>query len=176
MPAAWYPARSSWHDGTSESDFYWFEGRQGELVNIEVLSQALTRLGPDFIDSVVRLWTSDGQLVPYYDSVAENDDEFETTDSNLIDVRLPADGRYYIEVDTFRREPSSQSCDASLWDGLSEEVDRSGCVTPAMTRIRDAMNWSCTRLRRPTRPMHRHVARRRRERSAGGRTGRLLRT
>ena len=117
-------------DGTSESDFYWFDGRQGDLVNIEVISQALSRLGPDRIDPVVRLWDSAGQLVPYYDSVAENDDEFETTDSSLIDVRLPATGRYFIEVDTFRREMSDPSCEASLWIDLSEDViERSaGCL------------------------------------------------
>ncbi len=108
--------------GISESDYYWFDGREGELINIEVLSQSLQRLGPDWIDPVIRLWNSAGELVPYYDSVAENDDEFETTDAALIDVRLPATDRYYIEVDTFRRDPGEPSCDASLWTDLDDEA------------------------------------------------------
>src|SRR5262249_29743508 len=42
-----------------------------------------------------------GNLVAYYDSTAVNDDQFEPTDSSLIDLRLPADGKYFVRVHAF---------------------------------------------------------------------------
>lgn len=90
----------------SESDWYSFSGRAGDLVNIDVLSNSIARFGSspnDFIDSVLRVYDSSGNLVPYYGGFAENDDMFEPTDSTLIDLFLPADGIYFIEVDTFNR-------------------------------------------------------------------------
>ncbi|MBM3999656.1 MAG: calcium-binding protein [Planctomycetes bacterium] len=98
--------------GASEEDWYAFSGRSGELVNIDVLSNSIARFGTspdDYVDTVVRLWYDTGsgiELVPYYSSFAENDDIFEPTDSALIDLRLPLDATYYIEVDTFSRDPS----------------------------------------------------------------------
>ena len=47
------------------------------------------------IDSVLRLFDANGTLL------ATNDDDFETRDSSLVDVSLPADGTYYVEVDTY---------------------------------------------------------------------------
>jgi Ca2+-binding RTX toxin-like protein len=87
----------------SESDFYSFPGRADEIVTIEVMSHALrSRIG-NIIDAVVRVYDADGVLLDYYGSLlgAFNDDGFEPTDSILIDLRLPADGVYYVEVDTF---------------------------------------------------------------------------
>src|SRR5262249_7681290 len=80
--------------GKSEDDYYSFVGKAGDLMNIEVLSSSLNRtVNP--MDSGVRLFASSGKLL------AVNDDEFETHDSTLIDATLPADGVYYVEVDTF---------------------------------------------------------------------------
>ncbi|MCA9064236.1 MAG: pre-peptidase C-terminal domain-containing protein, partial [Planctomycetaceae bacterium] len=96
-------------NGHSESDWYHFSGRAGDLVNIEVLSASIVRFGTTSdsnIDSIVRLYDSSGRLVDYHGSPAVNDDIFEPTDSSLIDVVLPADGEYYIEIDTFRAETS----------------------------------------------------------------------
>ncbi len=97
----------------SESDFYSFQGSAGDVVSIELLSKSLKRfssLGTDgYIDSMIRLFRRiDSQTVvpvTYYNSVAENDDEFETSDSVLFDVTLPADAEYIVEVDTFSRGP-----------------------------------------------------------------------
>ena len=96
----------------SKSDWYSFTGRAGELINIDVFSNSVGRFGTglngamisdDFVDTIVRVYNLNGQLVQYYDGLAENDDIFEPTDSSLIDLLLPADGTYYIEVDSFHR-------------------------------------------------------------------------
>jgi Ca2+-binding RTX toxin-like protein len=79
-------------------------GRAGQLINVEILSQGLTRLGTATIDPVLRVYDALGTLVPFYDDVAVNDDQLEGTDASLLDLRLPADGVYYVEVDTFRDE------------------------------------------------------------------------
>ncbi|HVK12947.1 MAG TPA: calcium-binding protein, partial [Gemmataceae bacterium] len=94
-----------------EDDYYSFAGRAGDLVNLEVLSPALRILfvTPDAIDSIVRIYDAAGNLVPYHASVAENDDgPFERGGGSiLIDLVLPADGTYYIQIDTFELVPGS---------------------------------------------------------------------
>ena len=95
--------------GISESDYYAFDGRAGDLINIEIFSWGLVGRGVDPvlnpIDSILRLYDASGNLVSYYDTPAINDDGFEgTRDAILLDVRLPDDGSYYIEVDTFAAE------------------------------------------------------------------------
>src|SRR5205823_3573367 len=87
--------------GFSESDFYSWTGKAGDLVTIEALSKALTRLGGNTIDPILRVYDAGGNLVAFYGGSAVNDDQFEPTDSGLLDLRLPADGTYTIEVDTF---------------------------------------------------------------------------
>jgi len=87
--------------GFSESDFYSLTGRKGDLFNIEVLSRSLSRLGTDTIDSMVRVYDSAHNLVTYFTAPAFNDDGPEPTDASIVDLRLPADGTYYVEVDTF---------------------------------------------------------------------------
>ncbi|HKB02850.1 MAG TPA: hypothetical protein VKD90_11565, partial [Gemmataceae bacterium] len=98
--------------GPSESDFYSFVGRKGDLINIEVLSLQLTRLGSNIIDSMLRVYDEGHNLVAYYSAPAFNDDLEDPPppssppsphnfDAGIIDLVLPADGRYYVEVDTF---------------------------------------------------------------------------
>lgn len=79
----------------SEDDVYSFTGRAGDLMNLEVVSASTRPLRVNPIDGVLRLYDTAGTLL------AESDDEFETTDPTLIDVVLPADGVYYVVVDTF---------------------------------------------------------------------------
>jgi Ca2+-binding RTX toxin-like protein len=87
--------------GVSESDFYSFSGRAGDLMNIEVLSKSLTRLGSNTIDAMIRVYDASHNLVAYFVSPAVNDDGPESTDATILDLTLPADGTYFIEVDTF---------------------------------------------------------------------------
>ena len=98
--------------GTSEDDHYSFEARLGDVVNIEIMSNALSRVA-DKIDSIVTVLDSFGQPVPYFlpSTAASNDDEFETQDSIIIDLPITADGTYTIRVDTFRFTPASSLFD-----------------------------------------------------------------
>jgi len=101
----------------SESDWYSFAGNAGDIVTVEVMSRALKRYytsNATSIDSVLRLYDSTGQLVRTFGADAVNDDEFESSDSLLMDVTLPANGQYYIEVDTFRRLGGDASYDAAV--------------------------------------------------------------
>src|SRR5262249_21626851 len=52
--------------GTSESDFYSLTGKKGDLFNIQVLSQSLTRLGTNTIDPIVRVYDAGHNLVAYF--------------------------------------------------------------------------------------------------------------
>jgi parallel beta-helix repeat protein len=105
-------------DGKSEKDFYSFAGKAGDMLSFEVGSRALRRytnpgdlsnLSPSssthntdsYIDSTIRIYDSLGNLIPYYTTTAYNDDEFESTDSILLDLVLPSDDTYRIEVGTF---------------------------------------------------------------------------
>lgn len=74
--------------GKSQSDWYSFAGKKGDLVNLAVYSVGLSRLEThtQTIDSILRVYNASGALVPYYDGVAVNDDQFEPTDSSLTDT------------------------------------------------------------------------------------------
>ena len=85
----------------SVNDYYSFTGLAGENFNFEVMSKELSRLGDNTIDSYLRIYDSEGKLVPYYNGTARNDDNFESSDSVLFDVILPTSGTYYVEVSPF---------------------------------------------------------------------------
>lgn len=84
-----------------EFDYYRFDGAANDLLNIELMSGAIGwRLG-NTIDSIVSVFDSTGTLIPYYSGTAQNDDELEGLDSILIDLKLPANGTYYVRVNAF---------------------------------------------------------------------------
>ncbi len=84
----------------TETDFYSFLGSAGDLMNIELLSALSSwKPGASVFDTTVRVVDAGGTVIPYYAGSAVNDDEFESFDSILIDLILPADGMYFIEVD-----------------------------------------------------------------------------
>ena len=105
--------------GKSQNDWYSFTGSAGDVVNLDLYSNSLTRYGTaadNYIDSIVRVWYVQGGVlteVPWFTSTAVNDDIFEPTDSSILDLLLPVTGTYYVEVDTFKRDPSSALFDAS---------------------------------------------------------------
>ncbi|MDB5349626.1 MAG: cya 2 [Planctomycetota bacterium] len=91
----------------AENDYYSIVGRKGEILNIDLFSYSLDRSRvPNFIDGIVRVYYN-GALVPYYpsaakpNSVAVNDNGFQGIDPSIIDLVLPSDGVYTIEVDTY---------------------------------------------------------------------------
>lgn len=87
-----------------EVDVYSFDAEAGDLINIEVISSILA-FGPvprffTFIDSMVSVTDDTGTPIPYYAGIAVNDDEPESTDSIIIDLVIPSDGTFYIEVES----------------------------------------------------------------------------
>ncbi len=87
-----------------EDDYYAFDAPAGMIVTIEVISKVIsdtdpTRL-PDPVDMQVELVDSTLTPVPYPSTspFTINDDQFEGTDSILIDVVIPTSGTYFIEV------------------------------------------------------------------------------
>jgi hypothetical protein len=91
----------------SEDDYYSFVGRSGDDMTFEVMSASLPadRLSGLPIDSVLSVYDSPGNLLGYYSSTAQNDDQFEPPDSLLVDLKLPYTGTYYVVVDTFHFLP-----------------------------------------------------------------------
>jgi Ca2+-binding RTX toxin-like protein len=75
----------------------------------------------DTIDGIVRVYDAAGTLVAYHGGPdgAFNDDNFESGDPGLSDLRLPADGTYFIEVDTFTYPPG----DPRNGDGTDADLD-----------------------------------------------------
>ncbi|MHC4879724.1 MAG: Calx-beta domain-containing protein [Planctomycetota bacterium] len=86
-----------------EVDVYSFDAQAGDLINIELMSSVFAGNTVPRVTSVIdgRMSITDasGNLIPYYSAVATNDDEFETPDSIIIDLMIPADGTYYINVE-----------------------------------------------------------------------------
>lgn len=98
-----------------QKDYFAFEGSAGDLMTIEAISGIL---GPDpndtnegserytqVIDPRVALYDSSGEFVDYFGQDAVNRREFESdpfgffpADAILLDLVLPADGTYYVEV------------------------------------------------------------------------------
>ncbi len=48
--------------GVAENDLYSFEGKAGDLINVEVMSSSLTRYAADSIDAVVRVFDASGNV------------------------------------------------------------------------------------------------------------------
>ena len=70
------------------------------MITIQALSYALTRI-TNKVDTELSVYDSSGNLVPYYSGQAFNDNEFESPDAAIYDLKLPADGTYYVKVDEF---------------------------------------------------------------------------
>ncbi|MEO1237490.1 MAG: hypothetical protein AAFX76_11945, partial [Planctomycetota bacterium] len=86
-----------------ESDFYSFDAQEGDLFNFEVLSGVLNpdRVSFNPIDPTLTILDATGVAVDYFGSTAFNDDELETLDSIIIDLVIPEDGTFFVEVGAF---------------------------------------------------------------------------
>lgn len=72
-------------------DYYAFTGHPGDVMSFEVISNIDT-LNASPVDPILALFGGSGRLT------AENAHEFESGDSTLIDVTIPADGTYELGV------------------------------------------------------------------------------
>lgn len=87
---------------SGQQDFYSFAAPAG-LFEVEVMSKVLPTGRTSLLDPMITIFDSLGTAVPYYGGAggANNDDEFETTDSALIDLILPSTGTYFAKVNGF---------------------------------------------------------------------------
>ena len=97
-------ARAAAVGGFRESggtDVFSFEAFEGNLLSLELMSSSIgDRFGSTF-DSLLRVFDADGDLLDYYGVDAFNDDELETLDSWILDLPVPEDGTYFVQVDGF---------------------------------------------------------------------------
>lgn len=91
-------------DDPFDVDYYSFTADAGAIVTIEAVSKVIadtdpTRM-PDPVDMVIEILDSTLTPVPYPAATpfSANDDQFESTDSILIDVEIPTTGLYYIDL------------------------------------------------------------------------------
>lgn len=87
-----------------EIDVYAFDATAGQVVNIELMSAVLVSSPvprfPVAFDTMVSVVDVTGTPIRYYTGTATNDNEFESTDSILIDLIMPSDGTFYIQVES----------------------------------------------------------------------------
>jgi Ca2+-binding RTX toxin-like protein len=89
-----------------EVDLYSFNANAGQLLNMELMSNIFassSNAAPRYtqlFDTQISVVDASGAAIPYYAGTAINDNEFESTDSILIDLMIPTDGTYYIRVES----------------------------------------------------------------------------
>ncbi len=84
------------------NDYYTFYGQAGDEMNFQLMSTSLSRITHSF-DSVLYVYGPDGKLA------ATNDDDFESSDSTVIDLTLNQTGTYTVEVSAFHANQATQS-------------------------------------------------------------------
>lgn len=90
-------------DVPGEVDVYSFAGQAGQIFNIELMSTSLAghivpRIQSPF-DPRISITDENGNVIPYFSMTATNDDVFQSSDAAIIDLMIPADGTYYINVE-----------------------------------------------------------------------------
>jgi hypothetical protein len=85
---------------SGEADYYSFSAPAG-LFEVEVIAKVLPSPRTSNLDAQISVFDSVGNFVNYFGSTAFNDDEFESLDSQLIDLNLPVTGNYFMKVNGF---------------------------------------------------------------------------
>ena len=89
-------------NGLAAPNWYSFSGQKGDDFTFETESQILPSLANGgSVDTVLGIYDSSGKLLGYYGGTAENNNQFEGTDSLLDDVILPYTGTFYVEVSSY---------------------------------------------------------------------------
>ena len=83
------------HVASGTPNFYTIQAPAGSLMSFETKSADLTRI-TDPIDTVLYVYGPNGALLAW------NDDQFEPSDSSILDLTLPAPGTYTVEVDSYQ--------------------------------------------------------------------------
>lgn len=111
-------------------DIFQIEAKSGDLFNIQVLSNVPDRLADNPIDPNLSVFDSNGQFVDYYGSNAFNESEIKSPDCNMIDLIMPADGTYFIEVDSLDdNDAGDYELYVSRFNGFIGDVNCDGEVS-----------------------------------------------
>ncbi|NEP11132.1 MAG: PEP-CTERM sorting domain-containing protein [Symploca sp. SIO2C1] len=127
-------------NAAGEGDFFSFTGNAGDLFNFEVISDVLDRIANP-IDSQISIFDSRGNFVDYFGTNAFNDNEFETNDSIIIDLVLPADDTYFINVNA---ASASDTGDYELffYRFATDEVEINGTSSATFVDLQPASSAS----------------------------------
>jgi Bacterial Ig-like domain (group 3)/Right handed beta helix region len=89
-------------NGLAAPNWYSFSGQKGDDFTFETESQILPSLANGrSVDTVLGVYDSTGKLLGYYGGTAENNNQFEGTDSLLDDVILPYTGTFYVKISSY---------------------------------------------------------------------------
>ena len=109
-----------------EQDVFEFAGRAGDLINIQVLSNIPDRLAIDPIDPNVSVFDANGSFVDFFGTDAFNESEIKAPDCDLIDLVLPSDGTYFIEVDSLAADSGMYELFVYRFNGFTGDVNCDG--------------------------------------------------
>lgn len=110
-------------------DLFQFEAKAGDLFNLEVLSIVPDRLAIDPIDPNVSVFDSTGAFVDYYGNDAFNESELESSDAIFVDLIIPADGTYFVQVDSmFASDAGNYELFIYRFNGFQGDVNCDGSV------------------------------------------------
>ena len=126
------------------SDFYSFTALAGDIINLEAMSAVPgSQTPPRFvntIDPVITVFDASGNAVALGSGVAVNDDELESMDSVIVDLIIPADGTYFVEVTTSSGlETGDYELFISNFKTITPPTFANGSFVPP-TAASDAMN------------------------------------
>src|SRR5262249_35416368 len=94
----------------AQPDYYTFSGSAGQVMSFQVMSASITSI-QDPVDTTITIYGPDGQVIAY------NDDQFEPSDSWIVDLVLPSTGTYTVAVDSFHTtDPSFNDPGARNYD------------------------------------------------------------
>src|SRR5262249_37761999 len=82
------------NNGHRTDDFYSVHGHARDSMSFEAISGVLAG-NTQPVDTMLTVYDSAGNVLAF------DDDELESTDSLIQDFKVPADGRYYVEVDSY---------------------------------------------------------------------------
>ncbi|MEM9409595.1 MAG: hypothetical protein AAGA30_00655 [Planctomycetota bacterium] len=115
---------------TDGLDIFEIEGRSGDLLNLQVLSFVPSRLSGNSIDANLSVFDSSGAFVDYYGVDAFNENELKSTDCNMIDLLLPSDGKFYVQVDSqFANEDGIYELFVYRFNGVLGDLNGDGIIT-----------------------------------------------
>ena len=113
---------------TDPQDVFQFEAKAGDLFNMELISNVVNILAIDPIDTEISVFDSTGAFVDYFGTDAFNESELESTDAILIDLTIPADGTYFVQVDASFDETGNYELLVYRFNGIRGDVNCDGTV------------------------------------------------